>query len=78
MGHITRTAIRSSAVDFSYPYFTTKVDMLTIKPVPLPKYLAIIWPYQPFVWASLAATVMFMGPVYWAFSKFGRIGYGIR
>ncbi len=53
MGSITRTAIRSTAVDFSYPYFVTSIGLLSKKPGPLPKYGAVLWPFQTELWMGL-------------------------
>lgn len=52
-GAITITEGRGSAVDFSYPYFETKIGFTCQKPSPLPKYQAIFWPFQLDLWIVL-------------------------
>ena len=74
MGSITRTPIRDSVVDFSHPYFFTRMAFVTKKPYALPKFLAIVWPYGTGVWMSLGITVPLFCFVYWGFSKLDKRG----
>jgi hypothetical protein len=73
-GKITRTAVRSTAVDFSYPYFETPVGIVSRKPLPLPKYMAIMWPFQIELWIAVFFALMLMGPLYWIFLRLGPKG----
>ena len=75
MGEITKTAIRETAVDFSYPYFMTRVGFFTKKPLPLSKLNAILWPFHEYLWICLSGTIPIFCLVYWFFSKF-RFGMG--
>ena len=74
-GAITATRIRATAVDFSYPYFFTRIGYYTRKPSPLPKTFAIFWPFQKSVWLSLAVTIPAFCFLYWAFSKVHKRGF---
>lgn len=58
IGHITRTAERDTAVDFTYPYFVTMVGIISKKPKLLPKYMAILWPFHFKVWLCLVLSLM--------------------
>ena len=69
MGQISITAIRETAVDFTYPYFMTNIGIVSKKPMPLPKYLAILWPFKPAVWLAMAIALVMSGPTYWMLSK---------
>jgi hypothetical protein len=73
-GEITRTAVRLTAVDFSYPYFETPIGIISRKPLPLPKYMAIMWPFQIEVWIAAFFALVLMGPVYWIFLQLGPKG----
>ena len=75
MGEITKTEIRETAVDFSYPYFMTRVGFFTKKPHPRSKIIAILWPFHPYLWICLSVTLPIISLVYWAFAKFrfGRV-----
>ena len=74
MGEITKTAIRETAVDFSYPYFMTRVGFFTKKPHPVSKLKAILWPFHVYLWICLSVTISIVCIVYWSFAKlrFGR------
>ena len=65
LGQITITPIRSTAVNFTLAYFEEKIGFVTHKPYPLPKYQALIWPYQLDVWFSLIASVIIFGLLYY-------------
>ena len=78
MGHITRTASRETAVDFSYPYFITRMGFYSRKPSPVPRVLAILWPYSTFVWISLAVSVPLFSMVLWIFSKIDKDGFTLN
>ena len=69
MGQITRTAVRATAVDFSYPYFVAMMGIVSKKPFPLPKYMAILWPFETDVWVFLICTLAASGLLDWTFSK---------
>ena len=75
MGAITRTSLRDTAVDFSYPYFITRVGFVTRKPTPLPKVMAILWPYRLNVWATFAVTLVVFNLVNWIFSRIYKKGF---
>ena len=70
MGDITRTSIRETAVDFSFPYFVTRVGYFTKKPYPLPRIMSILWPFKEFLWLCLAVTLPMFSVTYWIMSKF--------
>ena len=75
MGAITRTSLRDTAVDFSYPYFITRVGFVTRKPTPLPKVMAILWPYRLNVWATFAVTLVVFNLVNWMVSSIYKKGF---
>ena len=54
MGTLNQTPLRDKAVDFSYPYFFTRLGFYTKKPPPIPKLNALLWPYKKEVWIFLA------------------------
>ena len=58
MGAITQTPIRERVVDFSYPYFFTSIGIMSKKPSPLSKLMAIVWPYNKNVWLSLIVAIV--------------------
>ena len=70
MGDITRTVIRETAVDFSFPYFITRVGYFTKKPYPLPRILSIVWPFKEFLWLCLVVTLPIFSLIYWLIAKF--------
>ena len=73
MGAITQTPIRDRVVDFSYPYFFTSMGIMSKKPSPLSKLMAIVWPYNKNVWISLVvATVIFI-LIHWILSKIEKV-----
>ena len=69
MGIITLTPQRDTAVDFSYPYFFNRLGFISKKPGPLPKLMAILWPYQTIVWITMAVSVPFFSLIFWTFLK---------
>ena len=69
MGAITQTRIRATAVDFSYPYFIDHVGFITRKPSPVPKVLAIMWPYENITWVAFAMTLLAFNLVNWMVSR---------
>jgi hypothetical protein len=71
---ITRTAVRMAAVSFSHPYFAAPIGIISRKPHPLPKFLAIMWPFQYEVWLAVLFALLLMGPVYWIFLQVGPKG----
>ena len=75
MGAITQTSLRETAVDFSYPYLTTRIGFVTRKPSPLPKVMAILWPYRINVWAAFAVTLVGFNLVNWIFSRIYKKGF---
>ena len=75
MGAISRTYLRDTAVDFSYPYFMTKVGFVTKKPSPIPNIKAILWPFGNVVWIALAVSVPAFSFVYWTFSRVDKTGF---
>ncbi len=77
-GMITRTGLRATAVDFSSAVFFSGTGLVSRKPGPLPKYLAILWPYTTVMWLVIVIAVVVTIIVYWAFSKLGPSGYGIH
>ena len=58
MGSITRTFLRHTAVDFSYPYFVTTIGFITKKPGFKEKLMALLWPYENRVWIALAVALL--------------------
>ena len=82
MGEITKTQLREMAVDFSYPYFVTRVGFVTKKPFPLPRIEAISWPFRRYLWLCLGMTLPIFCLVYWIFAKFqsggGNLALGDR
>ena len=69
MGDITRTTIRETAVDFSFPYFVTRVGYFTKKPYPLPRIQSIVWPFEKYLWLCLGVTLPIFSDVYWISAK---------
>ena len=69
MGVITETALRDSVVDFSYPYFFTRVGFVTKKPSQLPKILALVLPYERRVWICLGVGLAAFNLLNWIVSK---------
>ena len=61
IGAITITTQRSAVVDFTLPYVNEEIAIVYHKPFPLPKWRAIFWPFQPEVWAGLAASLAAFG-----------------
>ena len=76
MGIITLTPQRDTAVDFSYPYFFNRLGFISKKPGPLSKLTAILWPYQTFVWITMALSVPFFALIFWTFLKLQEEGSG--
>ena len=75
MGAITRTALRETGSDFSYPCFISMMGFFTRKPSAVPRFFAPMWPYGRFVWISLAATIPAFALVVWTFSKIDKAGF---
>ena len=75
MGPITQTVVRDTAVDFSYPYLLTKIGFITKKPSPLPKVMAIAWPFEMKLWIALLVTVPAICMIYYFFSKVDKKGF---
>ena len=75
MGYITQTAMRDTAVDFSYPYFVTKVGFVTRKPFPIPNIKAIVDPYGILVWIALAVSVPAFSFLLRILSKIDKDGF---
>ena len=75
MGPITRTVVRETAVDFSYPYLLTKIGFVTKKASPLPKVLAIVWPYETKLWVALLVTLPAICMIYYSYSKLDKRGF---
>lgn len=44
---------RAKAVNFSYPYLFTRITFMTQKPQPLPKNLAVFYPFSFSLWITL-------------------------
>ena len=68
MGAITHTQIRDTAVDFSFPYFFTGIGFYSKKPYRHSKFLAILWPFDIYLWLALIAAVPTTAAVYWIFA----------
>ena len=75
MGAITRTSLRDTAVDFSYPYFTERTGFMTRKPSPLPKVMAILRPYKIKVWTAFAIALVAFNIVYWMVCRIYNKGF---
>ena len=75
MGSITRTSLRDTAVDFSYPYFAERIGFYTRKPSPLPKIIAILRPYNINVWTAFAVALAAFNLVYWMFCRIYNKGF---
>ena len=75
MGFITRTAMREKAVDFSYPYYITKVCFYTKKPSKVPNFMAILGPFRKLLWIALAIAVPAFSMVFFTLSKIDREGF---
>ena len=75
MGSITRTTTRDTAVDFSYPYFVTRVGFFTKKPSQVPNVKALLGPYGNIVWIALAVSVPAFSLIFFSFSKIDREGF---
>ena len=70
MGQISITSPRESAVDFSYPYFMTRVGFTTKKPSPNPNVMAILGPYDKTMWIAIATLVPTFSVMFFLVSKF--------
>ena len=57
MGGITRTFLRNTAVDFSFPYFVTTIGFFTKKPPHETRLMSLLWPYERRVWIALAVAL---------------------
>ena len=68
-GAITITQGRGTAVDFAYPYFETRLGIISQKPSPLPRYQAIFWPFSFETWIVLLITVILFSVFYWVLIK---------
>ena len=75
MGAISRTYLRDTAVDFSFPYFITKVGFITKKSSPIPNIKAILWPFGIVVWIALALSVPAFSFVFWIFSRVDKTDF---
>ena len=75
MGYITRTSIRDTAVDFSYPYFYDSVGFLTKKPSQIPNFMAILMPYSTNVWIAFSVALPIVNIIDWIISKTYRMGF---
>ena len=68
MGAITQTPIRDTAVDFSSPYFFTGIGFYSRKPYPLSKSMAIVWPFDMYLWIAIIVAVPASATIYWIFA----------
>ena len=75
MGAITNTPIRDTVVDFSYPYFISRIGFYTRKPTLIPKYMAILWPFGNIVWLLVALSALMFSMLFWTFSKIDINGF---
>ena len=75
MGVLSRTASRDTVVDFSYPYFISRIGFYTRKPTLIPKYMAIMWPFGEIVWLLVALSVLMFSFLFWTFSKIDKNGF---
>ena len=75
MGVLSRTASRDTVVDFSYPYFISRIGFYTRKPTLIPKYMAILWPFGKIVWLFVALSALMFSLLFWAFSKIDKNGF---
>ena len=75
MGAISRTTSRATVVDFSYPYFIARIGFYARKPSPLPKFMAIFWPFGRILWLLLALSVPMFSMLFWTHSKIDKMGF---
>ncbi|XP_071542922.1 uncharacterized protein [Panulirus ornatus] len=52
---------RYHSLDLSVPYFTDSYSAALKMPPPAPRWVAVVYPFQGVVWASVAATLLLLG-----------------
>ncbi|KAK7073010.1 hypothetical protein SK128_012676 [Halocaridina rubra] len=62
---ISITAEREEVIDFTIGFHSEPLSFVTSKPQPLPQWLALIRPYQLYVWICFAVAVTLAGPIYY-------------
>jgi hypothetical protein len=66
IGSITITGSRSTAVDFSVPYYDTGAGFIANTPRELSKWAALLRPYKSNVWIPIIFAIILAGPVFWS------------
>ncbi|XP_076029745.1 ionotropic receptor 21a-like isoform X2 [Oratosquilla oratoria] len=59
------TQDRLSLMDMTNPHYIDYTCFITPMPAPLPRYSAVVWPFQTSVWVGLFLTVLFLPPIMW-------------
>ncbi|XP_042231341.1 glutamate receptor ionotropic, delta-2-like isoform X3 [Homarus americanus] len=66
---VSLTAEREEVTDCTVGYFSEPLNFVTSKPKPLPQWLALVRPYQAYVWLSFLLLLAAAGPTYWLLQK---------
>lgn len=56
--------------DYTIPFDKDFMAFVTPNPQPLPKWMALISPFSPFVWLLIAISVVAFGFVFWFVANF--------
>ncbi|XP_069954664.1 glutamate receptor isoform X3 [Cherax quadricarinatus] len=59
------TAERGEVVDFTIGYHWEPLTFVTSKPQPLPQWLALVRPFQAYMWLCLLLMLAASGPTFW-------------
>ncbi|XP_045600187.2 glutamate receptor ionotropic, delta-1 [Procambarus clarkii] len=63
------TAEREEVIDFTIGYHWEPLTFVTSKPKPLPQWLALVRPFQSYVWLCLLLVTAAGGPVLWLLQR---------
>ncbi|XP_071527933.1 glutamate receptor ionotropic, delta-1-like [Panulirus ornatus] len=63
------TAEREEVIDYTIGYHWEPLTFVTSKPQPLPQWLALVRPYQAYVWLCFLLLLTVAGPIYWLLQK---------
>ncbi|XP_042231342.1 glutamate receptor ionotropic, delta-1-like isoform X1 [Homarus americanus] len=66
---VSLTAEREEVTDCTIGYISDPITFVTRKPKPLPQWLALVRPYQAYVWLSFLLMLAATGPTYWLLEK---------
>ncbi|XP_042231485.1 glutamate receptor ionotropic, delta-2-like [Homarus americanus] len=66
---VSMTPERAEVIDYTVGYHLEPLTFVTSKPQPLPQWLALVRPYQSYVWLSFLLMLTASGPTYWLLQK---------